>query len=570
MPTCRECGTQFSVHPNDQKILDYFDVPPPTLCATHSLQRRLAWRNERHLYKRVCELCKRDVLAVYSSRSYARVMCNACWYGDGWDPTNYGRAYDPSQSFLDQWYALMKDVPHVATVLYQQPVNCEYANWIVGGKNNYLTFSAVQSEGSLYSRLIDYSRDCTDCLSVLRSELLYDCVSTTDSYACAFVTRAEKCSDCYFCRDIQDCQNCFGCVNIKHKQYYWFNEPLSKEEYERRLNDVLCSRESVDEKRRKFEAFANSLPVEYATIRNSEDVSGNVIFNSRLVRSSFTIVESENISESMRIAYDGHDIYRCSFGGLGATREYECSSTPNSNTILCSFLVGDCAFSIYCYYCINAQDLLGCVNIRKKQFCILNTQYSEEEYKKIREQIIVDMKQRGEWGEFFPMKLSPFAYNESLAYEYFPLAQEVAMAKGLRWETEEWGVRGTETLLPNAIPNTIGGVDLAIAKEVLRCSTCDKNYRIIRKEFEHLKKMRLPVPLICQDCRFQKRMERFFIPILYNRHCMCTEDHSFHSDGPCSQEFETTYTPPQSTGAGYRPDGKDIVYCKLCYQELLS
>lgn len=560
MPSCRECNTQFSVHTNDQNILNYFDAPPPTLCATHSLRQRLAWRNERHLYKRTCELCKKDMLAMYSPRSYATVYCGECWYGDGWDPTVYGRDYDPTRPFFDQWYALMKDVPHVATVLYQQPMNCQYANWIVGGKDNYLTFSAVQSEGSLYSRLIDYSRDCTDCLSVLRSELLYDCVGATDSYACAFVTRAEKCSDCYFGRDLQDCQNCFGCVNLKHKQYHWFNKPLSKEEYKRRLNNALRSRTSVEENRRKFEIFADSLPVAHAVIRNCEDVSGNEIFNSRLVRSSFTIGDSENIGESMRIAYDAHDMYRCSFGGLGATREYECASTPNSNTIMSSFLVGDCSFSSYCYFVINSNDLFGCISLRKRQCCILNKQYSEEEYKKLCDEVVANMKRRGEWGEFFSMNLSPFAYNESLAYEYFPLSEEAATEGGLRWESEEWGVRGTETLTPRAIPDAIGDVDLAITREVLRCITCEKNYRIIRKELEHLKKMCIPVPLACQDCRFKKRMERFFIPILYNRHCMCTEDHPFHVGGPCSQEFETTY----------RPDRKDIVYCKPCYQELLS
>ncbi|MEK7122692.1 MAG: hypothetical protein AAB855_02445, partial [Patescibacteria group bacterium] len=343
MSACRECAVQFAIHPNDQKILDYFDAPSPTLCATHSLQQRLAWRNERHLYKRTCELCKNEVLAVYSLRSYAKVFCNSCWYSDGWEPLAYGRFYDSSRSFIEQWYELMQDVPHVATVLYQQPVNCEYANWIVGGKNNYLTFSAVQSEGSLYSRLIDYSRDCTDSLNIIRSELLYDCVSVAESYACAYLTRATKCTECYLGRDLADCQNCFGCINLKHKQYYWFNEPLSKETYESRLNEALRTRDILEEWRDKFEQFAHAQPVEYATIRNSEDAVGNEIFNSRLIRSSFTILEGENISESMRIAYDAHDMYRCSFGGLGSTMAYECASVPSVNTVMGSFLAGDCS-----------------------------------------------------------------------------------------------------------------------------------------------------------------------------------------------------------------------------------
>ena len=36
----------------------------------------------------------------------------------------------------------------------------------------------------------------------------------------------------------------------------------------------------------------------------------------------------------------------------------------------------------------------------------------------------MDMKKRGEYGEFFPASMSPFGYNETVAHEYFPLSKE--------------------------------------------------------------------------------------------------------------------------------------------------
>jgi hypothetical protein len=39
------------------------------------------------------------------------------------------------------------------------------------------------------------------------------------------------------------------------------------------------------------------------------------------------------------------------------------------------------------------------------------------------------MKSTGEWGEFFPLSLSLFGYNETVAQDYFPLAQEEAIQK---------------------------------------------------------------------------------------------------------------------------------------------
>ena len=41
------------------------------------------------------------------------------------------------------------------------------------------------------------------------------------------------------------------------------------------------------------------------------------------------------------------------------------------------------------------------------------------------------------YGEFFPSELSPFAYNESIAQEYFPLTKEEALAKGFTWQDSE-------------------------------------------------------------------------------------------------------------------------------------
>ena len=44
--------------------------------------------------------------------------------------------------------------------------------------------------------------------------------------------------------------------------------------------------------------------------------------------------------------------------------------------------------------------------------------------------IIEHMKKNNEWGRFFPMEYSPFAYNDSLASEYFPLSKEEVLKRG--------------------------------------------------------------------------------------------------------------------------------------------
>jgi hypothetical protein len=38
------------------------------------------------------------------------------------------------------------------------------------------------------------------------------------------------------------------------------------------------------------------------------------------------------------------------------------------------------------------------------------------------------MKSTGEWGEFFPLALSPFGYNETVAQDYFPITESKAIS----------------------------------------------------------------------------------------------------------------------------------------------
>lgn len=556
MPICRECNITFQVHENDLELLRYFDVPEPTLCGTHSLQRRLAFRNESHLYKRICELCKKDILAMYSQDSYVHVYCHNCWYGDGWDAKKYAREYDPTRSFIEQWFELMKEVPHFNLWQVGTNENCEYSNYVFSSKDCYLS-SSVQSEGLLYSRNTDYSRDCVDCFNVLKSELLYDCVSTTESYSSAFLTRCEKCSNCYLGRDLQDCQQCFGCVNLKHKQYCWFNEQLSEDEYRSRVKRALETRSSFEEYRKRFEEFSQSLPVEFALIRNSENVTGNAIQQSKLIRNSYAVVGVENCSDCYRVAYGYKDVYRMSYGGIDGSLIYECLAMPHNSSCIGSISLGDSSYISYSCLCFNSNNLFGCIGMRKKEYCILNRQYAKDEYEVLKAQIIEDMKKRGEWGEFFPVKYSPFGYNDSLAYEFIPLTRDEAQFKGYIWEEHQGGTTGMETIQPEVIHSDIQDVSDSISKEILRCISCSLNYRIQRKELERLKSLSLPVPLQCQNCRFKERMNRYFFPALNHRTCMCSENHSFHVGSNCTAEFETTY----------RPDGKDIVYCKPCYQE---
>jgi hypothetical protein len=153
------------------------------------------------------------------------------------------------------------------------------------------------------------------------------------------------------------------------------------------------------------------------------------------------------------------------------------------------------------------------------------------------------MKKKGEWGEFFPKRLSPFGYNETMAMEYFPLTKEEAIKNGWQWKNQE--DKQQNYLGPAVeIPDDICQVDDAISEKILRCEVTGKLYKVIPQELKFYREMRLPLPRKCFE---QRQRERFALRNprhLWDRKC-----------ARCSKDIQTTYAPE-------RPE---TVYCEDCY-----
>ena len=101
----------------------------------------------------------------------------------------------------------------------------------------------------------------------------------------------------------------------------------------------------------------------------------------------------------------------CHTWGFNADHIYHSTQVGNTAymlyfSIMCSNNINNVFYSLLCENGIN--NLFGCIGLRSgKSYCILNKQYSREEYIATVKKIIEDMKRRGEWGEFFPPSFSP-------------------------------------------------------------------------------------------------------------------------------------------------------------------
>ncbi len=562
---CNVCNQHFEIQPDDTMFYERIGVPVPRSCPFCRARHRLAFRNERSFYKRKCDRCGKESVSMYSPNKPFRVWCHDCWFSDTWDARDFGISHDPSKPFLEQIKALLDTVPKVG-LMYERSVNSEYVNISADNKNCYMIIESSNNEDCIHCYWIQECRNLTDVSFASKTELSYESDDCYNSYKLFYGKGCHDTHDGYFLLDCRGCSDCIGCVNLRNKQYHVFNKPFSREAYEAfkkeaRL-DTWSGREMM---RKKFDEFAATQPRRFGEVYNAPNSSGNYIKDSKNCRSCFHCYDSEDCAYGVHVWRNAKDCMDSDTAGRNAELIYNSinAGIDTSRYISCA-VCWSCSFMEYSSYCFNANHCLGCVGLRKRDYCILNKQYSKEEYEKKREEIIKEMKRNGEYGDFFPAGMSAFGYNESAAQDQFPLSKEDASALGFRWEDTPRGTYGKETILWDAVPDSIRDVQIDVSKEIFACVTCKKNFRIIPGEFEFYKHLEIPLPRECPDCRHLKRFRargpnRLFEP----RQCGCdyktyknSTVHSHHPEGRCSNVFQSNYP----------PDAKEILYCEQCYQ----
>ena len=94
---CTKCTNTFEITGDDEVFYTKLAIPHPTLCPDCRRQRRFAFRNERALYTRACDLCKKSTVSLYSPSYQGLVYCQPCWWSDDWDSFSFAREYDESR-----------------------------------------------------------------------------------------------------------------------------------------------------------------------------------------------------------------------------------------------------------------------------------------------------------------------------------------------------------------------------------------------------------------------------------------------------------------------------------------
>ncbi len=545
---CAQCSAPFDITKEDQRFLDLFDVPSPKSCPDCRLQRRLCERNTRSLYYRKCDLTGQQIISQYNTDQPFPVYGLDAWVGDRWDGLTYGRDIDLARSFFEQFEELLSVVPHMA--LFNTPgtmENSDFNNATGYLKNCYLICESDICEDCYYSNLLKNSKDLCDCSVCYESERCYECIDCIKCHTLFMSQDCLQCSDSWFLKNCHGCKDCIGCINQRNKQYMIYNVQYSKEEYESHLSALAPhTRSGLQKLRNESDAFFALQPHRALIIERSEGSSGDRIYDCKGAVHCFDVKDIEDSRYCERLSLTCKTCMDFNSWGQNSELVYQCSAVGDRvyNTKFCSTCITltNCE---YCFECTHSSDLFGCVGLKNKKYCILNKQYTKEEYEKLRTKLITHMKKTGDYGEYFPMSLCAFAYNESFAPDLFPMTREEVLECGWRWYED----KDTQKKYMGAevdFPETVTDVTDDLCKQILLCKATGKPFKIIPQELKFYRSMNIPVPEFCPDERHRRRIARRNLYKLYEREC-----------AKCRKAIQTTYT----------SDFPDVVYCESCYLE---
>lgn len=511
---CKLTGREFIISELEQKLREKFGVSLPDIHPYERMRHLMQFRNVYTLYTDVCDLCGKNTLSVWGEHPKFPIYCKECWFSDKWKPVEMD--VDVDKPFFDQFQKLLDISPHLARIVADPMVNSDYCNHVSSIKNCYMCFNASNVEDCYYNYGSKGNKSCFDAIMSNDGELLYDSMNCHQSYQVFWSEFALNCTDCYFLYDCMGCSNCTLSTGLRHKEYVFENVQLTKEQYEEKVKELQSgSYEKIEAYKQRFVELKNNYLKKFRIGVHNEDVSGNFIFRSKNVIDSFdddSCEDSVNMF-NVRIGKDSLDIVAF---GLEFEQCYSCATAglKSMNMKYCWNSYENCTNLEYCALVISSSDCFGCVCARKKEYAILNKQYSKEEYEAKVKILKAKMTERGEYGQMYRKDMVPFAYNESIAGSAMPLSKQEVEARGYRWVEKK-----IPTVPQNKLYTPVDDIhDISwkdIEGKVLICEKSKRPFKVLKQEFDFYKAHHIPLPRLHPEVRI---FTRYPSDMMFNLH----------------------------------------------------
>ncbi|EKE26277.1 MAG: hypothetical protein ACD_4C00348G0007, partial [uncultured bacterium (gcode 4)] len=370
--TCKHCSASFDITDKDLEFYDKispifnskkYNIPTPTLCPDCRQQRRLAWRNERYLYKRKCDFSWNEIISIYSpDKTNYKIFEQKHWWSDNWNAFDYARNFDFERPFFEQFDELMKSVPRI-WLINRNSENSDYCNNVLNEKNSYLTFISWDDENCHYSYTIAFSKDCSDILWGINLQNCYECVKSQNSYGCKYCFNIDNCSESQYLKNCIWVKNSCFCVWLINKEFHILNKTYSKQEYHTIIQSLKNDKDLFLMHLNEFDELQKRIPVKSNVKINSEKSIWDYLLN------TFNCVNCFDISDwkDSKYSYDCVNVVDIHDSYLSWTFDqsnpsqfiYEAENLVDVYSVVFSSTFWSWKYSFYSDSCFSSSNLFG-------------------------------------------------------------------------------------------------------------------------------------------------------------------------------------------------------------------
>ena len=542
---CKFTNREFTITKQEKKAYERFGMPLPDIYPDERHRYHFSYSNPLTLYWAKEVRTGKKILSGFDPTDHPTIYDGSFWMSADFDAREYGRDFDFSRPFFDQWKELFDAVPKPALTMLRTE-DCDYSNYLADCKRCYLTFNALGAENLLYSVRAFFSKDSIELFNLTMCELSYGCIHCLKCYNVKFADFATNCVDSAFLYDCDSCSNCYQCANLKHKSYCIQNKQYTKEEYQEKMKNIdLSSYKTWRAENKKWQTFLQKEPIRAERLVNCQDSDGILLTNCRNCHRCFTMVEGDNNYNSFgQQVTDSCD----ADGWNGSASLLRTTAALSSRDIYFSW-GGENSYSIgYSYIMMNSHDCFGCYGVKNGAYCLLNKEYTQKEYKKILPKVIAHMKKTGEWGQWFPHSMSPYYYDETDASLIFSVTGEEAKRMGLRMRKQKRREK-SEGSPVSKIPDRVADFKKADLKKSFLCEETDRAYKITKEELAMHKQLGVPLPRVSWQARLAEHYPKAY-PLPHETTC-----------AHCGKSIYSFLDPKKTT----RP-----LWCDACYLQKYS
>lgn len=346
----------------------------------------------------------------------------------------------------------------------------------------------------------DHCSNVINSVSVYQnSDNIYYWIAIVESYKIFYSSFINNSNNIWFSSNLTWCNECIFCNDLQNCSYYIKNKKYDKENYFVEKEKILKDKQNFFKHYKNIEKIGKN--------NNSTDVKWSWFFNSQNVENWFfwyNVKDWRNLIFVWWINWNEY-MYDTFTGWAWTANNFYWVMWANWENLYSCMNIVVSSNLYYCFFLENCSNCFGCIWLRNKSYCILNKQYEKSEWELLVNKIFEHMDSNRILWDFFPAKLNPFYFNDTMAWLLWNFTKEEVVENWFLWRDKPIKVdipSWAEIIEISELKNYEWydkdwnwQINLEIMKKVIKDSSWNL-YKIVNQEYDFLVKYWLPIPEI--------------------------------------------------------------------------